>query len=165
MSAQAHTIDYMPAGFVFREAVSVAHDLSGSGIRGKPMSVRILIVDDSAVVRDGIRFLLEEHDDWMVCGEAADGAEAIQKYRQLRPDLLVVDVSMPVMNGLDASLEILKLSPQILILLYTSFLTRQLIEAAHQSGIRGTVSKDSAELLVVGVEALLRGEEFSGPAN
>ena len=109
--------------------------------------------------------MLESHDDWTVCGEAADGAEAIQKYRQLRPDLLVVDVSMPVMNGLDASLEILKLSPKILILLYTSFLPRQLIEAARQSGIRGTVSKDSAELLVAGVEALLRGEEFTGPAN
>jgi DNA-binding NarL/FixJ family response regulator len=77
----------------------------------------------------------------------------------------VVDVSMPVMNGLDASLEILKLSPKILILLYTSFLTHQLIETAHLSGIRGSLSKDSRELLVVGVEALLRGEEFSGPAN
>ena len=126
---------------------------------------RVFIVDDHPVVRDGLKNLIEQEEDLVVCGEAADGAEAIQKYRQLRPDLLVVDVSMPVMNGLDASLEILKLSPQILILLYTSFLTRQLIEAAHQSGIRGTVSKDSAELLVVGVEALLRGEEFSGPAN
>lgn len=155
----------MPARIRFSRSGFNAHVLSGRGIHGKPMRVRILIVDDSALVRDGIRFLLESHGDWTVCGEAADGAEAIQKFRQLRPDLLVVDVSMPVMNGLDASLEILKLSPKILILLYTSLLTRQLIEAAHQSGIRGTVSKDSAELLVVGVEALLRGEEFSGPEN
>lgn len=155
----------MPARIRFSRGGFNAHDLSGRGIHDKPMSVRILIVDDSAVVRDGIRLLLESHNDWTVCGEAADGADAIQKYRQLRPDLLVVDVSMPVMNGLDASLEILKLAPKILILLYTSFLTRQLIEAAHRSGIRGTVSKDSAELLVVGVEALLRGEEFTGPAN
>jgi two-component system nitrate/nitrite response regulator NarL len=129
------------------------------------MSVRILIVDDSAAIRHSVRYMLENHCDWEVCGEAADGAEAIEKYQQLRPDLLVVDVSMPVMNGLDASLEILKLSPKILILLYTSFLTQQLVETAHQSGIRGTVSKDSTELLVVGVEALLRGEEFSGPVN
>ena len=130
-----------------------------------PMSVRILIVDDNAAIRHSVRYVLENHSDWEVCGEAADGAEAIEKYRQLRPDLLVVDVSMPVMNGLDASLEILQHSPEIPILLYTSFLTRQLIEKAHQSGIRGTVSKDSTELLVPGVEALLRGEEFSGPAN
>lgn len=130
-----------------------------------PRSVRILVVDDSAAIRGGVRLLLENHCDWEVCGEAANGIEAIEKYRQLRPDLLVVDVSMPFMNGLDASLEILKLSPESLILLYTSFLTRQLIETAHQSGIRGTLSKDSTELLVIGVEALLRGEEFSGPAN
>jgi two-component system nitrate/nitrite response regulator NarL len=139
--------------------------MSERDIRSKPMGVRILIVDDSAAMRHSVRYMLENHDDWEVCGEAADGAEAIEKYRQLRPDLLVVDVSMPVMNGLDASLEILRLSPKILILLYTSFLTHQLIETAHQSGIRGTVSKDSTELLVMGIEALLRGEEFSGPAN
>lgn len=139
--------------------------MSERHIRGKSVSVRILIVDDSAAMRHGVRYLLENHDGWEVCGEAVDGAEAIEKYLRLRPDLLVVDLSMPVMNGLDASLEILKLTPKILILLYTSFLTRELISTAHQSGIRGTVSKDSTELLVVGVEALLRGEEFSGPAN
>ena len=133
--------------------------------RGEPMNVRILVVDDNATVRDGLRLLLREHADWEVCGEAVDGIEAIEKYRQLRPDLLVVDVSMPRMNGLDASLEILKLSPKILILLYTSYLTTQLIDVAHKAGIRGTVSKDAMHLVVVGLEALLRGEEYSGPPN
>ena len=76
-----------------------------------------------------------------------------------------MDVSMPLMNGLDASVEILKLSPKILILLYTSYLTAQLIDVAHRAGIRGTVSKDVMHLVVVGVEALLRGEEFSSPVN
>jgi DNA-binding NarL/FixJ family response regulator len=130
-----------------------------------PMTVRILIVDDSATIRDSLRLLLREHADWEVCGEAADGIEAIEKYRHLRPDVLVVDVSMPRMNGLDASREILKLCPKILILLYTSYLTAQLIDIAHQAGIRGTVSKDSMYLVVFGLEALLRGEEFSGPPN
>ena len=129
------------------------------------MNVRILIVDDNATVRDGLRLLLQEHADWEVCGEAADGIEAIEKYRQLRPHLLVVDVSMPRMNGLDAAREILKLSPKILILLYTSYLTAQLIDFAHKAGIRGTVSKDAMHLVVVGLEALLRGEEYSGPPN
>ena len=129
------------------------------------MRVRILVVDDNASIRDGLRLVLENHVDWEVCGEATNGMEAIEKYRLLRPDLLIIDVSMPVMNGLDASLEILKLSPKSLVLLCTSFLTRQLIETAHESGIRGTVSKDSADLVVVGIEALLRGEEFSGLAN
>ena len=134
-------------------------------IRPEEMGVRILIVDDNAPIRAGLRLALESHDDWEICGEAANGVEAIEKYCKLRPDLLIVDVSMPVMNGLDASLEILKLSPQIRILLYTSYLTPQLIEIAHKSGIRGTVSKDAMHLVVPGLEALLRGEEFSGPAN
>ena len=129
------------------------------------MNVRILVVDDNAKVRDGIRILLQEHANWEVCGEAADGLEAIEKYRQLRPDLLIVDVSMPRMNGLDASREILRLSPEIRILLYTSFLTSQLIDAAHNAGIRGTVSKHDMHLVVLGLEALLRGEEYSSPLN
>lgn len=131
----------------------------------EPMSVRILVVDDSAAIRYGLRRLLENHLDWEVCGEAGNGIEGIEKYRQLRPDLVIVDVSMPVMNGLDASLEILKLSPGIPILLYTSYLTNQLIEAAHKAGIRGTVSKDAMHLVVTGAEALLRGDEFSSPSN
>ena len=134
-------------------------------IRGEPVSIRILLVDDNATIRKGLRFLLENHVDWKICGEAADGIEAIEKCRQLRPDILVVDVSMPRMSGFDASLEILKLSPKIPILLYTSYLTAQLIEIAHQAGIRGTVSKDATHLLVIGLETLLRGEEFSSPPN
>jgi DNA-binding NarL/FixJ family response regulator len=134
-------------------------------IHAEPMSVRILLVDDSAAVRDRLRMLLEEHAGWEICGEAADGIEAIEKYRQLRPDLLVVDVSMPRMNGLDASLAILRLSSKTLILLYTSYLTAQLTEEAHRAGVRGTVSKDATHLLIAGLETLLRGEEFSSPLN
>lgn len=129
------------------------------------MSIRILVVDDNAMIRDGLRRLLENHVDWEVCGEAADGIEGIEKYRRLAPDLLVVDVSMPRMNGLDASLELLKISPKILILLYTSYLTPQLTVEAHKAGIRATVSKETMDLVVVGLEALLRGEEYSGPPN
>lgn len=129
------------------------------------MNVRILVADDNTRVRDGLRLILQNHADWEVCGEAADGIEAIEKYQRLRPDILVIDVSMPQMNGLDAALEILKLFPQPLILLYTSFLTSQLIDVAHNAGIRGTVSKNAMHLVVVGLEALLRGEEYSGPPN
>jgi DNA-binding NarL/FixJ family response regulator len=134
-------------------------------VRYDSMRIRILIVDDNAPIRDGLRLVLENHPEWEVCGEAENGIEAIEKYRLLEPDLVIMDVSMPLMNGLDASVEILKLSPKILILLYTSYLTGQLIEVAHKAGIRGTVSKDGMHLVVVGVEALLRGEEFSSPAN
>lgn len=123
---------------------SMLTTISKTEIRGEPMNVRILVVDDNAKVRDGLRLLLQSHADWEVCGEAADGIEAIEKYRQLTPDLLIVDVSMPRMNGLDASLEILKFSPRILILLYTSYLTAQLIDVAHKAGIRGTFQRQHA---------------------
>lgn len=79
--------------------------------------------------------MLESHVDWQVCGEAGNGIKAIERYTQLKPDLMIVDVSMPVLNGLDASREILKLSPASLILLYTSYLTRQLTEVAHKAGV------------------------------
>lgn len=129
------------------------------------MSVRILIVDDNSSVRNGLRSLLEEHANWEVCGEATDGKEALEKYLQLKPEVLIIDVSMPRMNGLDASREILKCFPGVLIVLYTSFLTPQLVDVAHKAGIRGTVSKDTMHLVGPSVEALLRGEEFSGPSN
>lgn len=150
---------------IFEAATLLFATVDKREIETEAMSVRILIVDDNAPIRAGLRLILENHVDWVVCGEAANGIEAIERYRRLRPDLMIVDVSMPVMNGLDASLEILKFSPKIRILLYTSYLTPQLIEIAHKSGIRGTVSKDAMHLVVLGLEALLRGEEFSGPAN
>jgi DNA-binding NarL/FixJ family response regulator len=129
------------------------------------MSVRIFIVDDNVGVREGLRHLLETHRDWEVCGEAANGLEAIEQHRLLRPDLMIIDVSMPIMNGLEASTRILKNFPNVPILLYTSYLTDQLIEAARQAGIRGRISKDTMYLVIGALEALLRGEEFSGPAN
>jgi chemotaxis response regulator CheB len=127
---------------------SYADDRLDKRNSGELMKVRILVVDDNAVGRDGLSLLLQEHADWEVCGEAADGIEAIEKYWQLRPDLLVLDVSMPRMNGLDAAREILKLSPNTLILLYTSYITAQLIDVAHKAGICGTVSKNALHLVV-----------------
>jgi DNA-binding NarL/FixJ family response regulator len=139
--------------------------MAQNAIRGELMSIRILVVDDQPMIRRDLRLLLEVHADWQVCGEAVDGIDAIEKHRSLKPRLVVMDVSMPAMNGLDASLDILKETPSILILLCTSYLTRELIEEAHNAGIRGTLSKDAMQLLPVAIEALLRGEEFSSPAN
>lgn len=138
---------------------------SRNDLPAESVHVRILVVDDNAMVRGGLRLVLQNHAGWKVCGEAADGVEAIEKYCQLKPDLLVIDLSMPQMNGLDAAREILKLFPKTLILLYTSFLTSQLMDVAHKAGIRGAVSKDAMHFVVLGLEALLRGEEYSGPPN
>lgn len=125
------------------------------------LRTRILVVDDSPVVREQLRRLLELHPDWEVCGEAIDGRDAIEKTRELIPDLILLDFAMPVMNGLQSAQEISKFFPHTPILLFTMFLSNQLVSEARQSGIRGAVAKSNAVRdLVPGIEALLRQETF-----
>ena len=91
---------------------------SGDGVRGVlPWPTRILIADDDATIRLLLRRLLERQPDWQVCGDASNGAEAIEKVEQLDPDLVVMDLSMPVMTGLQAAPEIAKAHPQLPMLL------------------------------------------------
>jgi DNA-binding NarL/FixJ family response regulator len=86
------------------------------------VAIRILIVDDSAIFREGLRAMLEAHTDWEVCGEAMDGVEGVQKNRLLKPHLIIMDLSMPQMSGIDAAIEILKEFPKVPILLLTLYL-------------------------------------------
>lgn len=125
------------------------------------LRTRILIVDDSPVVREQLRRLLELHPEWEVCGEAVDGRDAVEKTRQLHPDLVLLDFAMPVMNGLQSAQEISKFLPNTPMLLFTMFLSNQLVDEARHSGIRGAVAKSNAVRdLVPGIEALLRQETF-----
>jgi DNA-binding NarL/FixJ family response regulator len=122
---------------------------------------RILVVDDSSVVREQIRKLLEMRPDWQVCGEAVDGEEAVAKTAELRPDLIILDFAMPGMNGLQSARKIGKSFPQIPILLFTMFLSSELIEDARNCGIRGAVSKtEVVRDLGPGIEAVLREETY-----
>src|SRR5690242_15524928 len=91
---------------------------SGSG---DSLPFRILIVDDNTVVRQQMRSVLESHSDWQVCGEAADGTEAVRKNRELHPDLVILDFSMPNMNGLRAAQEIARHTPNVPMLLFSIF--------------------------------------------
>lgn len=125
--------------------------------------IRILIVDDSALFRQGIREALERNPGWEICGEAADGLEAIQRNRSLTPHLIIMDFSMPGMTGLEAACEILKDFPKVPILLLTLYLTRQLAEEARNCGVLGVLSKTSMYRVSDGIEALLRGEHFTWP--
>jgi DNA-binding NarL/FixJ family response regulator len=125
------------------------------------MAVRILIVDDSEIFREGLRTLIEAEDHWKITGEAADGLEAIQKARQLRPDLVIMDLSMPRMAGMQAACEILKEFPTVPILLLTLHFTGQLAEEAREAGIRATVSKTDMRHLEDLIQDLLRGESFA----
>lgn len=121
---------------------------------------RILIADDNALVRNGLRALIARNDDWQVCGEANDGREAVQRARELHPDVLVLDLAMPGMNGFDAARELAKLEPGVQILLCTIQLSTNVVKEAEKMGIPGAVSKSKVWQITEGIAALLRHERF-----
>jgi DNA-binding NarL/FixJ family response regulator len=121
---------------------------------------RILIADDNATVRRGLRSLIRMHPDWNVCGEAADGREAIDRARELHPDILLLDLVMPGMNGLDAARELTKTEPQMQILLCSVQLSTYVVDEAEKAGIQGAVSKSKVSQIIDGIAALLRRERF-----
>lgn len=127
------------------------------------MGVPILIVDDSAIFRAGLRTIIEARDNWAVCGEAGDGFDAVYQARQLIPDLIIMDLSMPRMSGMQAAGEILTEFPKTPILLLTLYGTSQLSEQARDIGIRAMMSKTAMGDLEDTMAALLRGEIFAAP--
>ena len=125
------------------------------------MSLRILVVDDHAVVRRGVRSLLESHEGWEVCGEATTGREAVEQSRQLRPDVVVMDLSLPELNGLEATRQILDDAPNTEVLVLTMHHSEELAREVLQSGARGYVLKsDADENLIAGVESLRQHKPF-----
>jgi DNA-binding NarL/FixJ family response regulator len=117
---------------------------------------RILIVDDSPVVRKTLHQTLERQDDWEICGEAANGREGIEKALRLKPDVIVLDLAMPVMNGLQAARELTRLLPSVPLIMFTSYQTAQLKQEALSAGIRVIVSKSGLIGTLVGsIQALL----------
>lgn len=121
---------------------------------------RILIADDSPPVRCGLRTLLGLNSDWHVCGEAVDGADAVEKAHELAPDLILMDFSMPQMDGVQAAREIAKSGTDIPILLFTLNLSAELMELARNAGLRGAMSKSEISKLPYAIRALQRGETF-----
>ena len=126
---------------------------------------RILIVDDSSLVRQRLRDLLQQHPNWDVCGEAANGRDAIDKVQELNPDVIVLDFLMPGMDGLQAAREIGKVVPSTPILMFTMHMSRQLMHEARKVGIQGAVAKSDVTRVIEGLEALLRHEQFFGAVN
>jgi len=117
---------------------------------------RLLIVDDSPIIRKMVREAFELQEGWEVCGEAADGREGVEKAQQLKADLIVLDLSMPVMNGLEAARELSRLLPSVPVLLYTNYETPQLKQEALAAGVRAVVSKsESVGALVSSIQDLL----------
>src|SRR5688500_6248208 len=125
------------------------------------MSLRILVVDDHPVVRRGVRSLLESHDGWEVCGEATTGRDAVEQSRRLRPDVVVMDLSLPELNGLDATRQILKDAPDIEVLVLTMHHSEELARSVLQAGARGDVLKsDADEDLIEAVDSLQHHTAF-----
>ena len=105
------------------------------------MSHRILIVDDSAIIRHSLRNCIEQNTQWEVCGEAENGQIAIQKVKDLCPDVVILDWQMPVMNGLEAAREITAIAPATTLLMITMHESGDLAQQAYAAGIKEVLSK------------------------
>jgi len=122
--------------------------------------LRVLVVDDSEVIRRGICKVLHLEPDIEVVCEAVDGADGVRKAKEHRPDFVLMDVTMPGMNGLDAARHIVDLSPKTPILMVTIHLSKQLSEEARKVGIRGACAKGNISCVLDAVGALLRKETY-----
>jgi DNA-binding NarL/FixJ family response regulator len=122
---------------------------------------RILVADDSDVVRHGLKHLLRQHAGWEVCGEAVDGQEAVEKARQLSPDLVLLDYSMPVLNGIEAARQIRQSQPNTRFVLCSMYMDSQLASLARKVGITSLLSKSNVGQILKGVEAGLQGKPFA----
>ena len=128
--------------------------------------IRILIADAHTYMRRMIRALVEVEEGWQVCGEAADGQAAIDQCALLKPNLAILDIHMPVRNGLEAARVILFQFPQMLALILTTDGSTYFTLAAMACGAQGLVMKDRAsEDLVMAVSTLLRGERYFSSAH
>jgi DNA-binding NarL/FixJ family response regulator len=124
-------------------------------------ALRVLIADDHEVVRKGLRTLLQEQPGWVVAAEARDGREAVDKAKEVKPDVIVMDMSMPGLNGLEATRQIAKSLPQTKVLILTMHESDSLIREVLDAGARGYLLKeDTGADLIKAVDALRRNQTF-----
>ena len=146
-------IAYLRRFFVTPDRLSQRADRNRSVA---PMAKTILVVDDSAYVRQALCELFQREADFEICGEAENGKEAIAKALELHPDLIVLDLSMPIMNGLDAARELKQLMPTVPLIMYSSFGDAFAEQQARVIGISEVVSKSQpAAILVSKARSLL----------
>ena len=128
------------------------------------MPVRILIADDDAAIRRLLRRLIETHSGWMVCADACHGHEAVDKTEELQPDVVVLDLAMPDMNGLQAAREISRKHPGLPMLLFTvQQVSKELTHQALNAGCRGALSKNTGSEIVHAIDVLLNDQNFFQP--
>jgi two-component system response regulator NreC len=130
-----------------------------------PKQIRILLADDHTVMRSGLKLLLEREADFVVIGEAADGRAAIQLAEAISPDVVVMDVAMPVLNGIDAAARITSSKPKTAIVVLSMHSDESYVLRALKSGVKGYLLKDSAESdLIAAVRHVMTGKPFFSPA-
>jgi len=122
---------------------------------------KILFADDHQIVREGLARLIDREDDMRIVAEAENGADAVRRARELKPDLIILDLRMPVKDGATAAAEILAADPNAKILLLTSFATAAEVKTALDAGVLSAVVKDSSsETLINAIRTTTRGERF-----
>ena len=125
---------------------------------------RILIADDHAIVRRGLRALLQSQSGWEVCGEASNGREAVEKIAQLKPDVAILDIAMPELNGLEVTRQIVKAHPPTEVIILTMHHSDGVVHEVLKAGARGYVLKSDADQnLILAVEMLLQHKPFLTP--
>ena len=125
------------------------------------MAFRILLADDHEVVRRGLCAILQNKSEWEVCGEAKDGIDAVEKAKRLKPDVVIIDIGMPNLNGLDATRQIVDALPQTKVLVLTLYESDDMIQQLLNAGARGFLLKsDAGRNLVAAVEALRRSGTY-----
>ena len=127
--------------------------------------LRVVLGDDHTIVRQGIRKILEERRDWEVVAEAGDGREAVKKVLEHEPDVAVLDIGMPLLNGIEATRQIVKRAPTVRVLILSMHSDEAYITQALQAGAKGYLLKDSADTdLIRGVTDVAAGKSFFSPA-
>jgi DNA-binding NarL/FixJ family response regulator len=128
---------------------------------------RILIVDDSAAIRQCLRSSIERQKDLQVCGEAENGENAVARVKELIPDLVILDLQMPVMNGLDAARRIAQIAPQLPMLMFTMYSSEYLVTEARAAGIKDVFSKSTGipDRLISAIQEILGSENGSENAS
>jgi len=154
---QMDAVEYLTKPIEPAALVPLIHTLLGAVTK----RIKVLIVDDHTVVRDGIRALLSLQKDISVVGEAVNGKEAVDKTLQLSPDVILMDIVMPVMNGLEAAKHICKDCPQTKVLMLTQYADEENIVMSEQVGAYGFIPKSAASSqLLEGIRGVSRGERF-----
>ena len=117
--------------------------------------MKILIADDKLHIRRVLRRLIEGHEDWVVCAEAEDGVQAVNRAKQFKPDLIILDLAMPELNGIEAARQISKALPGVPILMLTLYATPLVEKEAEKVGVQRVISKSTGYMLVPAIEEAL----------